>query len=179
MKLKMVIILIILISLMSCSEKNSTKPEAVAPEDLLPKDDEISGWTRTGEFWTASGGAELSSYINGGAAIFEKHGFVECAAQVYEGAILEIIEKARLMIFDQGNSDNTSSLFEEYVLQMSSPIEWTEAGTGARIERFPLSQMIVFYRSKYFFSLTITSGSDEALEVLKQFAKNVDSKIKY
>jgi hypothetical protein len=178
MRLKMVIALIILISSMFCSEKNSTKPEVIAPEDLLPKDNEISGWTRTEEFWTARGGAELSSYINGGAALYENYGFVECAAQVYEGAVLEIIEKVRMIIFDQGNSENTSSLFEEYLRQMSSPIEWNEAGTGARIERFPLSQIIVFYRSKYFVSLTITSGSDEALEVLKQFAKNVDSKIK-
>ena len=61
---------------------------------------------------------------------------------------------------------------------MNNPIDWKEAGTEARIERFPLSQMITFYRSKYFVSLTITSGLDESLEVLKQFAKNVDSKIK-
>lgn len=81
-----------------------------------------------------------------------------------------------LRIFDQGSEDNASGLFEELLLQLVNPIGYA-VGDDARIERFPLSQKIIFRKSKYFVSLTITSGIDEALDVLKTFAGNVDSKI--
>ena len=40
-----------------------------------------------------------------------------------------------------------------------------------------MSQKILFRKSNYFVSLTITSHLDEALDVLKTFAINIDSKI--
>jgi hypothetical protein len=51
------------------------------------------------------------------------------------------------------------------------------SGEIARIERLPLSQRIVFWKSKYYVSLSITSSLDEGLEVLKTFAGNVLHKI--
>ena len=148
MKFKMIVLLLFISSLMVCSKKNSTSPEPVMPEDFLSKDNEISGWTRSGDFWTAGSGGELSSYINGAAALYMTYGFVECAAQVYEGAVLESVETVEMMVFDQGNSNNSQSLFQEVIRQMSSPMDW-QGGVGAeaKIERLPMSQMIVFHRS--------------------------------
>ena len=61
---------------------------------------------------------------------------------------------------------------------MVNPIDWSPgAGEEAKIERFPISQRIIFRNSKYYVSLIILSGLDEALDVLKTFASNVDSKI--
>lgn len=83
-----------------------------------------------------------------------------------------------LHIYDQGTTANAKSVFDELVRQMSSPMDWISGvGEEVKIERFPLAQRILFYNSKYFISLSITSGLDEALDILKTFANNVDSKI--
>jgi len=161
-----------------CSKDKSSNPKALTPEDLLIKDNEISGWVRSGDFWTASSAGDLNNYINGEAVIYTNRGFVEAAKQEYQGSILGNTETIELRIFDQGTEENAQSVFDELVLQMSSPIDWTsDSGDWAKIERFPLSQKLIFWKEKYFVSLTITSGLDEALNVLKTFGNNVYVKI--
>ena len=171
-------IFLILSIIFSCSKDKGSNPEALTPEDLLIKDNEISGWVRSGDFWTASSAGDLNNYINGEAVIYTNRGFVEAAKQEYQGNILGNTETIELRIFDQGTSENAQSVFDELVLQMSSPIDWTsDSGNWAKIERFPLSQKLIFWKEKYFVSLTITSGLDEALNVLKTFGNNVYVKI--
>ena len=179
MKILFFFMILMLSSLCFCSKKNSTQPEVVTTEDLLIKDNEISGWKRTGLHWVANSSGELSNYINGEAVLYTNYGFVEAAKQEYEGTVLGNTETVELRIFDQGKTANAKAVFDEVVRQMSSPIDWSEGiGTAAKIERFSLSQRIVFHKSKYYISLTISTGVDEALDVLKTFARNVDSKIK-
>ncbi len=170
--------LAIMILISFCSKDKSSNPDALTPEDLLIKDNEISGWVRSGDFWTASSAGELNNRINGEAVIYTSRGFVEAAKQEYQGNILGNTETIELRIFDQGAAENARSVFDELVLQMSSPIDWTaDSGDWAKIERLPLSQRLIFWKEKYFVSLTITSGLDEALNVLKTFGNNVYSKI--
>ena len=178
MKYLLFFILLISLSLVFCTKESTTGPEAVSVEDLLPKGNEISGWTRTGNSWIARSSGELNTYINGEEPLYTRHGFVEAAMQEYQGNILGNTETITLRIFDQGTAENAQSVFDELVLQMSSPIDWTaESGKWAKIERFPLSQKLIFWKEKYFVSLTITSGLDEALNVLKTFGNNVYVKI--
>ena len=101
MKLKIVIVMMILISLVFCSKKNSTKLEAVAPEDLLPKDNELNGQTWTEEFWTAKSGSELSSYINGTAALYVDQArlSLNCVNQRSKAIQREIPPRARKECF--------------------------------------------------------------------------------
>ena len=161
-----------------CSKKETTEPEIVTPEDLLIKNDEISGWTATGNKWTASSSGELNNVINGEEPLYTRHGFVEAAMQSYSGTVLSNEVIIELRIFDQGKETNAKALLDEVVLQLVNHINWTPGvGDEAKIERFPLSQKILFRSSKYFVSISITSGLDEALDVLKTFASNVDSKI--
>lgn len=161
-----------------CSKDNSSNPKALTPEDLLIKDNEISGWVRSGDFWTASSAGDLINYINGEAVIYTNRGFVEAAKQDYQGNILGNTATIELRIFDQGAAANAQSVFDELALQMSNPVNWlTNSGQTAKIERFSLSQKLIFWNSKYFISLSITGETDEALNILKTFANNVDSKI--
>lgn len=165
-------------TLFFCSKKNPMVDTILAPEDLLLKDNEISGWERSGQCWVASSYGELTNYINGEAVIYTSRGFVESAFQIYQGSVLENTETVELRIFDQGNQKNAESVFDELVNQMSSPIEWDPGvGEQAKIERFPLAQRIIFWKSKYFIAFSISSGLEEALNVLKTFSINVDSKI--
>lgn len=161
-----------------CSKDKSSNPKALTPEDLLTKDNEISGWVRSGDFWTASNAGDLNNHIDGEAVIYTNRGFVEAAKQGYQGEVLGNTESVELRIFDQGTAENAQSVFDELVRQMSNPVDWnTNSGRMAKVERFPLSQKLMFWKSKYFISLSITSGLDEALNILKTFANNVDSKI--
>jgi len=150
----------------------------VTVADILLKDGEITGWQRTGNSWNANSSGELNTYINGAEPIYTRNGFVEAAMQQYEGLVLGNSVSVELTIYDQGNADNSKDLFDELVLLLVNPIDWNPgAGEEAKVERFPVSQKIIFWKSKYYVSLSILSGLDKALEVLKTFANNVDSKI--
>jgi hypothetical protein len=174
----LICVLPLFIGLLFCSKENNTNPDALTPEELLIKDNEISGWQRTGELWTGSSSTDLYEKINGGAEIYINRGFMEAAMQIYQGQVLGNTASVTLYIFDQGKTANAKSVFDELALGMSSPVDWTPgAGQEAKIERFSLSQGIIYYKSKYFISLSIDTGLDEGLDVLKTFAYNVDSKI--
>ncbi len=170
--------LLIVTLFFSCAKKETTNSEPVTVLDILLKDGEISAWQRTGNSWHANSSGELNTYINGAEPVYTQNGFVEAAMQEYEGLVLGSNVSVELTIYDQGNASNSKDLFDELVLQLVNPIDWnTSAGVGAKIERFPLSQKIIFWKSKYYVSLSILSGLDEALDVLKTFANNVNSKI--
>ena len=158
--------------------KSSSGPEVLTLEDLLVKDNEISGWNQSGEFWLAGSSTDLYTHINGAAELYNMHGFVEAVSQSYEGSIEGFTEAITLQIFDQGSEENVTALFEDYINNMSNPEQWTEVGDNARIERFDLGIQIIFQESKYFVSLEITSSFEKALDILKSFARNIDLKIK-
>jgi len=97
--------------------------------------------------------------------------------QSYAGTLLGNAAIVEVRVFDQQTGDNAQALFQELTARLVNPLAWSEAGEEARIERFSLSQKIIFWQSKYFIFLTIDSGLDEALDVLKTFAANVDTKV--
>ncbi|MCE5250396.1 hypothetical protein LLG96_09265 [bacterium] len=164
------------IILTGCSKDSSTNSSPTAPEDILTRDDEISGWGRSGGSWTASSSSELNTHIDGEEPLYNRHGFVEAAMQRYEGTVLGRSTTVEARIFDQGSQENVQALMEELILQLVNPINLATGDEG-KLERFPLSQKILFRKSKYLVSLTITSGLDEALDVLKTFAVNIDKRI--
>jgi hypothetical protein len=175
---KIVLFFIIIVCAIACSKKETTSPEVVTITDLLPRDNEISGWTRTGNSWWATSSSGLNQFINGEEPDYTRHGFVEGAMQAYEGSVLGTPATVEVRVFDQQSGDNASALFDELAVRLVNPIDWSSgAGEDAKIERFPLSQRIIFWNSKYFVSMTIDSGLDEALDVLRTFANNVDTKI--
>jgi hypothetical protein len=175
---RIIVSIILILCFFSCSKKNLIEYKLISPEDLLIRDNEISGWQRSGSSWVARSYGELTSYIDGEAVIYTNRGFVEAAFQIYQGKVRGNIENIELRIFDQGNQENAKSVFFELVNQMSSPMDWNPgAGEEAKIERFPLSQKVIFWKSNLFISLSITSGIEEALNILKTFANNLDDKI--
>lgn len=170
--------LFIVFNFISCTKSESTEPEVVTVQDLLPKNEEITGWSNGTDSWYATNNDDLNAAINGEAPIYTNNGFVEAIKQSYEGIVLGNSALINIRIFDQGNSSNSKAVFDEITLQLSNPINWSaSSGTETKIERFQLSQKIIFWNSKYYVFCSISMGSDEALNVLKTFANNVDSKI--
>jgi hypothetical protein len=170
-------ILLLCAGLCTCDKKNSTGTEIITIEDLLIKDNEISGWSLAGNFWQASSTTDLTIYIDGAAELFQRHGFIEAVNQEYQGTIEESSESITVRIFDQASKDNAGSLFTEYVRDTSNPETWTEAGDEAIIVRYDLSRQIVFKKDKYFIYMEVSSSLETALDILKSFARNVDRKI--
>lgn len=179
MKFKMWIAFGLSLILIQCSKKNATNPEIATVEDLIIKNNEISGWQWSGSSWTAKNETELMEHIDGAAPLYIKHGFVEGAGQSYQGNIQGNTATVILLIFDQGNASNAKNVFDEVVPTLSGGESWQMSSLQeAKIERLPLAQTIVGWKGNYYIKLTIDLNLNEALEVLKTFANNVGNKIK-
>lgn len=178
MKFKICIFLIFTFILINCSKKNATNPNLATVEDLIIKNNEISGWLWSGNSWTAKSENELMEQINGAATLYIKYGFVEGASQSYQGNIQGNTSTILLEIFDQGSASNAKKVFDEVVPKLSAPETWQDSNLQeARIERLPLAQTIVGWEKNYYIKLTIDLNLNEALEVLKTFANNIGNKI--
>jgi hypothetical protein len=185
MKIRSVLPLFIAFAMLHCSKKESTNPDGsgnggtiATVEDLLIRDNEISGWLKAGNGWVANGDSELLNFIDGAAPQYTKYGFIEGAEQRYQGVILTNQASIDLRVFDQGNASNAEKVYDEIVAGLGSPEIWEEETfPEAKVQRWPLSQEIYTWKSKYYIKLTIDSNLVEALEVLKIFARNVGSKI--
>ena len=164
----------------SCT-KDTGKKTILSIEDILIKNNEITGWSYSGTNWVANNRSDLTTYINGGADLYFKYGFIEAAYQKYSGSINNIGCEIQLYVYNLGSSVNTANIFEDPDLCLSGAIVWTDnpAGTIAKYLRGNgLSQTMFFYREKYLVNLAVTSDNQESLGILKQFAKNIDEKLK-
>jgi hypothetical protein len=170
----------VLLALASCSDKQTTGGgDLVAIEDLLVRNNEITGWTYQGSGWTASSISELTVYINGLAEVFERHGFVEASFRAYQGTIDDGTRTLELTVYNQGTTANAQDTFDDPDTGMSGATTWTDGpGDAAHYVRFGgLSQALAFYHGPYFVQLRLNYDTEESLNILKQFALNVDGKI--
>jgi len=172
-------LLVIALFLTGCKKDKSTGPEETIldPVDLLPTSEEISGWTPQGEpeEWV---GEALYQPINGEAEIYMRHGFQEAAFQDYQGSGSWATAVIAVRIFDQGAAGQASDLYDDPASGTGTP--WTgsdAAGTEARTEQYALSCTVEFHQEEYFVHVDINSGDDQALEVVKLFARNISQKI--
>jgi hypothetical protein len=162
-------------------EKNATESEQILSiEDLLVDNGEITGWSYDGASWLASNISELTTYINGAAEIYQRHGFVEATHQTYRGKIDNADRQLKLTIYNQGDESQAKDTYEDPDIGLVGALDWNDgAGQEAHYIRYSgLSQALTFYRSHYFVYLEITYDTEESLNILKQFAWNIDGKFK-
>ena len=149
-----------------------------AIEDLLVGKDEIPGWSIEDPGWTADNMEELTSYINGAAEVYLRHGFVKAAHQPYCGSIEDRDSRLELSVYDQGGVQNALDLYGDPGLGFSEPIDWSGAGSAARYNRYGgLSQALSFCHGRYLVLLQVDEDTDVSLDILKRFASIVDRKI--
>jgi len=161
-------------------EKNATENEEILSiEDLLVDNNEITGWSYDGASWLASNISELTTYINGAAEIYQRHGFVEATHQTYRGKIDNVDRQLKLTIYNQGNENQAKDTYDDPDIGLVGAIDWADgAGLEAHYIRYSgLSQALTFYRGRYFVHLEISYDTEESLNILKQFAWNIDGKI--
>lgn len=176
------ILILALILSLGCGTKQPTESESEAIltiEDLLVKNNEITGWSYSGVSWVANNISELTEYINGMAEIYQRHGFEEGAQQSYAGTIDSGSLTLQLIVYNMGNESNAKEMYDEPDLGLSGANAWSGgAGTESHYVRYGgISQVMTFYKSTYFVYLQINYDTEESLNILKQFALNVDGKI--
>jgi hypothetical protein len=147
--------------------------------DYVVRNNEIAGWTHSGAAWTASNVSELTTYINGLAEVYRRHGFVEAAHQEYQGTVNSTQRQLKLTVYFQGLPAHAAALYADPDLGFGGALDWTGgAGQAAHyVRNGGLSQVLSFYQGPFFVSLEINTDTDESLNILKQFALNVDGKI--
>jgi hypothetical protein len=162
-----------------CEKTTSDDDEILTIEDLLTKNNEITGWTYSGSSWVASTITELTTYINGIAETYQKYGFEEAAQQSYSGTIDNGSRTLQIIIFDMGNEENAKDVYDDPDIGLSGATVWANgAGTEAHYVQFGgLSEVLTFYHGKYFVYQQIDYDSDETLNIMKQFALNIDGKL--
>ena len=171
--------ILLTILVLACSKDSTNTNEIITTEDLLVKNNEITGWVYGGERWMANSITELTTYINGLADVFQRYGFVEAARQSYEGKIDNENRQLQLTIYKQQNEESARAVYEDPDLGLGSALQWENgAGSEAKYVRYGgFSQALVFYKGPYFVYLQIDYDTEESLIILKLFALNVDSKI--
>lgn len=167
-----------------CAKKDeATQPGVVNTADLLPKESEISSWSRqsgSDAGWFASNTTQLSEKIDGGFELFANHGFVEAGMQKYSGTVnAQPNVELEVQIYQQGSEANANGVFDDPNNAFANPIAPKNPPSArAQITRDIFSFTMKFARSKYYARLIIFSADDKAQDVLEVFAGNIAAKIK-
>lgn len=170
----------ILIAMSGCGEESEEggKRTMLTPGDLLPDDNDISGWVSVGAYEEANDYDGLYDLINGGAELFIDNGFVSAAFQIYENCVGGVCSTAlvHMRIYDQGSEDNAMATYDRVATGIGIP--WNGAGMEARIDESGLaSYMVEFWQQSFFVQIIIEEKTDEALNVAKLFASHVSDEI--
>ena len=165
----------------SCDKSDGgTNTNVVTITDLLPRDNEISGWARGSRDWVARNKDDLQREIDGGFEIFANHGFVEGAMQNFTGTVNQATGiECDVEVYDQRSAAEADALFEDPEKVFSSPIiPANPPSSKAQIQKDVFSYRMKFTKSKYFVTISIGSNDDKTQEVIEIFAKNIAGKIK-
>jgi hypothetical protein len=171
----------LLILILSCSKKTEEEAEPKDVVDLVPFDNEISGWAKSSAMSIAENENQLWDLINGEGQVYIDNGFVKCAFQSYTGDISGPVE-LDLRIFDMGDTLNAETVYDEVAL--GSEIPWTGDNAGQearyRLETGIITNYYVldFWDANFYTWIQINDDDDAALDVAKLFALNISQEIR-
>jgi hypothetical protein len=155
----------------ACEPAGPTKKEVV---DLVPTDNEISGWARSGAMSTAENADQLYALIDGEGQPYIDNGFAKCAFQTFSGTVGGNAVELDLRVFDMADSANARAVWGP--VATGTEVPWTDnpAGDEARVDEGLLFDYRVDFRDREFYvSVTIREKSQAALDIAKLFCLNV------
>ncbi len=171
--------LLILFSIfLFCTDEDG--PTVIDVVDLIPQNNEISGWLRDGTMEIAENETQLYDLINGEGVVYIDHGFVKCAFQDFAGEVLGNQRNLMLRAFDMGDTTNAYAVYHDSRIETGIEVPWTDtlhAGVEARIESSVLYHKIEFWEERFHIEITIDDPAPEALDIAKFFAMNVSDAI--
>jgi hypothetical protein len=169
---------VFLITSLTCTQEQ--EQQTIDVLDLIPQDNEISGWVRDGNMEVAENETQLYALIDGEGDVFIDHGFVKCAFQSFQGQVVGNPRSIDLRIFDMGNASNAQEVYHDNRLETGSEVPWVEvghAGTEARIEYLSGFHIIEFREDRFYVDIVINDDTQEALNIAQLFALNVSDAI--
>ena len=121
----------LLISTFPACEKSTTNNSAKTIEDLLVKNNEITGWTYSGAGWVAYNATEIAQQIDGAIVVYQRYSNdIEAAFQAYSGTVNSTQCRLRVYVFDMKNSTSAQGVYNHPDLGLSGAIDW-QGGGGA------------------------------------------------
>jgi hypothetical protein len=164
---------IAVLSVPSACRFTSPTGAAADPADMLPLDNDISGFLKKGSTSVMTDQQTIFNAIDGEAQRYIDYGFMEGVNQLYSNSAVDI----DVQIFNQGNATNAQDLYT-YFASSISPQPLNAPGAEAVIDNsLPTGYQILYTRQNIFMRVTTTEKSDFALNMAKQFYRNIDNKI--
>ncbi len=184
MKKLLLLPLIFMFLFTACPKEEEEEPPPPPPPpknaiDLLPRDNEISGWTKSEAIKTAETAEQLTALIDGEAVPYINNNFKEAVFQKYSGTIGSNTIPLEVRVFDMRDSINARNVYKDVGTGSETP--WTDnpPGVEARInDSFLFSYMVEFREDKFYLRIVIDEKSSTALDITKLFAHNISAAIK-
>ena len=178
--MKKIAALALFLVLIACTSEEDTILDVV---DLVPLDNEISGWTRSSAMIVCDNETQLYNEINGQGQVYIDNGFVRSAFQDFLGDVGVTPQvDLTVWIFDQGDTAHARAVYDE--VAVGTEIEWTEAGHAGVEARYVLEAGIItpfyvldFWDDRFYVYLYINDGTDAGLDIVKLFALNISQTI--
>jgi hypothetical protein len=172
---------LLLILIVTCTQEQETQTVDVV--DLVPQDNEISGWVRDGNMDVAENETQLYDLINGEGVVYVDNGFVKSAFQNYQGEVTGNLRDIRLRIFDMGDTLNARAVYHDSRIENGNETPWTEtghAGTEARYdENLLFDYRLDFWENRFYVEIVIyDEKTPQGLNIAKLFAINVSEAIR-
>jgi hypothetical protein len=132
---------------------------------LMPGDGVMPGWQRKGEALLFAG-AELYRHIDGGAELYQRHGFVRLAVQDYARVALELRAEIYLMDGPAG----AAAVFAELAEGLETGRNY---GTACVLDDY----QVLFQRGAYCVALTAYESGPETRAALAALAAKIDESL--
>jgi hypothetical protein len=143
------------------------------PTDLLPIDNDVSGFLRKGSTAIMNDQQSIYAAIDGQAEVYIDYGFTEGVMQRFSNGNIDI----EVEIFNQSNENNAKGIFERFY--PTSPELISQKNPIVVIDHSLASQYQMQYARQNIFMriISMNEKSDFALNMVKQFYYNIDKKI--
>jgi hypothetical protein len=182
--IRLILAVLLFTPFLGCDKSDSgSDPNIVSISDLLPRENEISGWARSAGSdgsWHATNPSELQEQINGGSELYTNHGFVEAAMQSFSGTVnTQSGVVCEIQIYDQGGESYAIAVFDDPNNVFASPVTPANPPSAkAQMRKDLFSWTMKFVKGRYYVLVNILTSEDKGQEVLEVFANNVAGKIK-
>ena len=141
--------------------------------DLLPENDDISGWLRDGDPILATDMDSLAMLINGAAPFYLERGVVEALFQDY---INHDDLFLTLEIYRMPTQEQARQLYAD--IEADKPEQLEQIGNEARLMSGVIdAYLLEFWQKTFFIRLTIDEKSAYSKEVIVNFANHVSGQI--
>jgi hypothetical protein len=142
------------------------------PADLLPLDNDISGFLRKGNAAVMTDEGSIYAAIDGNAKKYIDYGFIDGVIQKFSNGSLDI----EVWIFNQGSSANAQDVYRFFY--PPSPEVLSSGALQVVVDySLPVSYSLFYQYHHVFMQINTTEKSDFALNMAKQFYMNIHAKI--